>query len=93
METDLSEYGLIGIESSEIQFFNGQTEVIIHRTFASPCNEITYADVDVSTEIQSCNTKTSKIDANKKQLETLCHNSWNNVTRSLCKFFYLKETS
>ena len=83
METDLSEFGIIGVESSEILFYNGHTEVIIHRTYASPCNEITYADVDVATEIQSCNTRSSKIDTNKKQLETLCEESWFNVTKAL----------
>ena len=69
-------------------FFNGYTEIVIHRTFASPCNEITYADIDVATEIQSCNTRTSKIDDNKKQLESLCEASWSNITRALGKSTY-----
>ena len=85
LETDFSEYGIVSIESSQILFFNGQTEVFIHRTFASPCHEITFADINIATEIGSCKTRTSKIEANKQQLQQLCQESWFNVTKALSK--------
>ena len=85
IETDMSEFGLVGIETDQIMFYNGLQEIIIHRTFKSPCPSITNAEIQMSKEITGCRTKASKIESNRKQLSKLCEDSWDNVTQALGK--------
>ena len=83
IETDMSEFGLVGIETDQIMFYNGLQEIYIHRVYKSPCPSITNAEIEMSKEITGCRTKSSKIEENRKQLSKLCEDSWRNVTQAL----------
>ena len=86
-EFDLSEHGIIGIQSDEVMFYDRLQEVFIHRTFKSPCPAISNAEIEMAKQITGCKTKSSKIESNRKQLSTLCDESWTNVTSALGELY------